>query len=329
MADGDQLGLRVLQLLAEDWMISVLTELADGPIRPAELERRLPHAGHAVVIRRLRRLLDNGAAHCERRPGVPPHAGSDAVPRRAYYSLSDAGATLLQLTAEAERWEQRWYSLLERGAPPGILAVGLCANKRTRKIMLSLADGPLAAKEMQRRLPEVARSTLRRRLQDLVLGGLLERQAPAGVQRYELTARARQLARLATLAGRWEWQWRRPEHAAPCGDLVELMHVLAPIARISRPLAGRCHIRLQESGTAVSDVYLEARAGHIRALRRAPARAPEAVAHITPEAWCEALLAPNDRVAVAGDRTLMLAVVGALSTALLDGGGQTDSATQL
>jgi DNA-binding HxlR family transcriptional regulator len=325
MAERDQLGLSALQLLAEDWMVSVLRGLADGPIRPAELERSLPDAGHSVVIRRLRRLLDSELVSCERQSGVPPHPGSAAIPRRAYYSLTDAGRMLLEVTVEADRWEQTWCSQLERGAPGGSDAIGLSANQRTRKIMLVLADGPLAARDVHTRLPELRRSTLRRRLHNLVLGGLLERQEPERVQRYALTARARQLAMVATLAGRWEWRWSRPEHAVPGSDLVDLLHMLVPVARVSGPMAGICQLHLEADGVAVPDIYLAARAGGILALPRAPESPAEAVGHATPEAWFDALLAPTRRITVAGDRMLMRAVIGALSAALLPKAPQTPS----
>lgn len=87
-------------------MVSVLGGLADGPIRPAELERGLPDARHALVIRRLRRLLHGELVSCERQFGLPPHPRSTAVPRRACYSLTDAGRMLLEVTAEADRWER-------------------------------------------------------------------------------------------------------------------------------------------------------------------------------------------------------------------------------
>jgi DNA-binding HxlR family transcriptional regulator len=329
MAERDQLGLRTLQLLAEDWMVSVLGGLADGPIRPAELERGLSHAGHSVVIRRLRGLLDGELVSCEHQSGVPPHPGSDAIPRRAYYSLTDAGRTLGEITAEAGRWEQTWCSQLERGAPPGILALGLSANQRTRQIMLVLADSPLAVKDVHARLPELRSSTLRRRLSNLVLGGLLDRQELGRVQRYGLTARARNLAMVAMLAGRWEWQWFRPEHPVPGSDLIDLLHMLAPIARVPGPTAGICQLHLEAHGAAAPDIYLAARSGSILALPEAPATTPEAVGHATPEAWCDALLLPDRPITVAGNRSLMLTVIGALRTALLPKPPQTASPTLL
>ena len=329
MAERDELGLRTLRLLAEDWMVSVLGGLDGGPIRPAELERGLPHVGHSVVMRRLRGLLDGGLVSCEHQPGVPPHPGSTAVSRRAYYSLTDAGRTLGEVTADADGWEHRWYSQLERGAPPGILALGLSANHRTRTIMLALADGPLAVSDMRTRLPELKSSTLRRRLSRLVLGGLLERQQLKRIQRYGLSTRARDLAMVALLAGRWEWQWFRPEHGVPGSDLIDLLHMLAPIARVPEPTAGICQLHLGAHGVAAQDIYLAARRGSIVALGEAPATPPEAVGHATLEAWCDALLEPDGRITVSGNRTLMLAVIGALRAALLPKPPQISSSTVL
>ena len=316
MAERDQLGLRALGLLAEDWMVSVMRGLTDGPIRPAELEGALPHAGHSVVVRRLRRLLDSELVSCERHSGVPPRPGIAAIPRRVYYSLTDAGRMLLEVTAAADRWEQEWCSQLERGVPAGIVAIGLSANQRTRKIILALADGPLAANDLHVRLPEVRRTTLRRRLSNLILEGLLERQEVGHTQLYELTARARHLAMVAMRAGRWEWQWFRPTDAVPASDFIDLLHMLAPIAEVSGPTAGICQFHLETDGAAAPDIYLAARDGSILALTEAPATPPEAVGRGTPEAWCDALLVPNGEISVAGNRTLMLAVISALSAAL-------------
>jgi DNA-binding HxlR family transcriptional regulator len=315
-AESEPLGLLALQLLAEDWMVSVLRGLADGPMRPGELEGGLPHAAHSVVVRRLRRLLESELVGCERQPGVPPRLGSAAVPRRTYYSLTDAGRMLLEVTAEADRWEQAWCSQLERGVPPGIVAIGLSANRRTRMIMLALADGPLAVRDLQARLPELRRSTLRRRLSNLILGGLLEHQEVAGVERYRLTARARQLATVAMLAGRWEWQWSRPEYVVPGTDLIDLLQVIAPMARVSKPTAGVCQLHFDADGAAAPAIYLAASAGSIRTHLKAPATPPEAVGRATPEAWCDALLLPDRRITVDGNHRLMLAVLGALNDAL-------------
>ena len=318
MSRQDQLGVRVLKLLAEESMVAILCALADGALRPAELERRLPDAGHSVVMRRLRHLLDNKLVVHEHRRGQPPHAHSAPVPHEARYELTDAGRALLELPAEAHRWEQTWCSQAERRDPPGALAIALTADEHMRDITLLLADGPLCTTDLDGRTPGLGRSALRRRLRDLVLAGLLERRDGGGIPlRYELTEGARHLALVAMRAGCWEWQWSRPRHPAPGTDLGKLLHMLAPVAHVSEPVAGICQLHLDAGGGDDPDIYLAARAGNVLALLGAPEAPPEAVGHATPAAWCDALLLREGPIAMSGDDELLAAVIGALSRALL------------
>ena len=221
MSQQDQLGVRALKLLAEESMVAVLRGLAEGALRPAELEQVLPDGGHSVVMRRLRHLLDRELVSYERQSGLPPHARSAGIPRQAHYSLTDAGRMLLEVAAEAGRWEQTWCSQDERRGPAGTLAIKLIADYHTRKIALLLADGPLCTKDLDERSPDLGRSALRRRLRDLLRAGLLERRKRGQVPLYELTPAARDLASVAMLAGRWESRWARPEHPGPGTDLDE------------------------------------------------------------------------------------------------------------
>jgi DNA-binding HxlR family transcriptional regulator len=306
-----------LKLLAEEWMAAILGELADGALRPAELERRLPDAGHSLVMRRLRHLLDSGLVTYEHRPGQPPHAGSAGTPHEAHYDLTDAGRALLEVTAEAGRWEQTWCSQAERRGPAGALAIALTADEHMREITLLLADGPLCTTDLDGRTPGLGRSALRRRLRELVLAGLLERRKRGQIPLHELTAGARHLALVAMLAGRWEWQWSRAQHPMPGRDLDELLHMLAPVAHIPAPMTGICQLHLDAGGADEPDIYLAARAGNVLALPGAPAWPPEAVGHATPAAWCDALLLRERPIAISGDQALLAAVIGALSTALL------------
>jgi DNA-binding HxlR family transcriptional regulator len=317
MSQRDQLGARALELLAEQWMIPVLQALSDGSTRPAELERRLPHVGHSTVIRRLRRLLDSELVTYERRPGTPPHARSAGTPQEAHYELTDAGRMLLEVTAHARRWERIWCARTELRGPAGVLAVRLLADRHTRKTMLVLADGWLCTKGLDELVPDLGRSALRRRVRELVLAGLLEQHKSGRVPQYALTAAARHLASVAMLAGRWEWLWSRPAHPAPGSDLHSLFHVLAPVARIPEPVAGICQLHVDPRGADDPTIYLAAQAGNVRALADAPTAPPEAVGHGTPEAWCEALLLREGPITVSGDRALLTAIMGALSTALL------------
>lgn len=317
MSQQDQLGVRALKLLAEESMVAVLRCLADGALRPAELEQRLPDVGHSVVMRRLRHLLESELVTYEHQPGLPPHARSAGIPHEARYSLSDAGRMLLDVAAEASRWEEIWCSQAERHGPAGVLAVRLLADRYTREIMLLLADGPLCTKDLDKQAPDLGRSALRRRLRELIFAGLLEQRKRGRVPLYELTAGARHLALVAMLAGRWEWQWSRPQHPAPGSDLHDLLRLLAPVARIPEPMAGICRLHLDAGGAEDPDIYLAARAGNVLALAGAPAAPPEAVGHATPEAWCDALLLRDGPIAISGDQALLSAVIGALSAALV------------
>ena len=317
MSRQDQLGVRALKLLAEESMVAVMDGLADGALRPAELERRLPDAGHSAVILRLRHLLERGLVTCEHRPGVPPHAHSAAIPHQTHYRLTHAGRMLFELTAEAGRWERAWCPQEQRRRPAGARAIKLTADDHTREIMLLLADGPLCTRDLDRRAPGLGRSALRRRLRELVLAGLLEQREQGQGPLYELTAGARHLALVAMLAGRWEWRWSRSEHPTPGTDLDKLLHMLAPAARIPAPIAGICQLHLDTHRADEPDIYLAARAGDVLALAGAPAAPPEAVGHASPEAWCNALLLREGPIAVSGNQALLAAVIAALRTALL------------
>jgi len=204
MTQQDQLGVPTLKLLAEEWMVAILHGLAEGARRPAELERGLANAGHSLVMRRLRHLLERELVTYERRPGQPPHARSAPIPHQAHYSLTDAGRMLLEVPLEASRWEQRWCAQAERGASAGAVAIKAIADDHTRKIALLLTDGPLCTKELDERAADLGRSALRRRLRDGVSTGLLERRRRGRVPTYELTAAARDLSSVARVAARWE-----------------------------------------------------------------------------------------------------------------------------
>jgi DNA-binding HxlR family transcriptional regulator len=228
MSRPDQLGVRTLKLLAEQSMVATLRCLAEGTLRPAELERGLGDGGHTTAMRRLRHLLDRKLVSYEHRPGLPPRGRRAAVPRRAHYSLTEGGRMLLEVPAAGAHWEQRWRARLPQGASAGApqdvsagvfvldgtFAIKLLADDHTREIVLLLAGGPLFARDLDERAPNLGRSALRRRLRDLGLAGLLERSERAGIPRYGLTVAARGLAPVAMSAGCWELRWAHPRGPA-------------------------------------------------------------------------------------------------------------------
>jgi DNA-binding HxlR family transcriptional regulator len=316
MGEEHQLGVRALKLLGERWMVAVLRGLAEGAQRPAELERRLPDAGHSNLLRRLRRLLEDGLVTHAHLPGVPPQTDSVGIPREAHYVLTDAGWALLEVARQVERWERTWCSPEDLGDRDRAPAIRLTADTDARRITLLLADGPLSGGDLEKRIPDLARSALRRRVRRLWRAGLLE-QRPRGRERVsELTAAARNLALVSMRAGVWECQWSKPPSPTPGRDLSGLLRLLAPVASTPEPIAGLCQLHLEVSEPDEADIYVAALAGHV-ALADAPAGPPQAVANASPAALCAALLAPATPVVASGDRALLAAILEALSAALL------------
>ena len=132
MSRPDELGIPVLKLLAEQWMVATLRGLAEGALRPAELERSLGDGGHATVMRRLRHLLDRGLVGYEHRPGLPPRGPRAAVPRRAYYSLTEGGRMLLEVPAAGADWSDAGCARPPQGAPAAASDGATTAPSRSR-----------------------------------------------------------------------------------------------------------------------------------------------------------------------------------------------------
>jgi DNA-binding HxlR family transcriptional regulator len=312
-------GSSVLTLLAEDRMIAALRVLADGPVRPQDLERELG-AAHAVVFERLGRLLDYGVLSYEHQAGSPPRAHAAGVPRRALYGLRDAGRELLEIPAQGERWERAWRAGPESRSASGRVAIKLLADPRDREILLAVTAGALRTAEIAASTLDVGRSALRRRLRDLVCEGMLEAREAGRTRAYELTYAARHLASVALAAARWEWRWWDPGPGRAAGaELGELLGMIAPAARLPERIGGICRLHVQPPGVEGSDIYLAAGAGALRALTREPRTAPHVVGTATPERWCDALLGGREPRARGGDRQLLASVLEALVAALSGG----------
>jgi DNA-binding HxlR family transcriptional regulator len=196
IAEGDRLGVSALRLLAEGSTIQILQELGNGPLRPIELERRLPEVAHSALMRRLNELALWGAVGRERVVDVPT---------RAYYSLAEPGEALLEIPEESMRWEQQWSSQPPPDTP-GTWPLRLLADERARALLRALAQEPRRPADLER-LPGLGRSAARRRLERLLRDDLLTRIEDGGQVRYALTACAHRLRLIAMLAARWEWRW--------------------------------------------------------------------------------------------------------------------------
>jgi DNA-binding HxlR family transcriptional regulator len=305
--EGDRLGVSTLRLLAEGSTVQVMRELTGAPLRPNDLKRRLPDVAHSALMRQLAELAQKGAVRHERIAGMPP---------RAYYSLTDAGHALLRIPEASARWERQWLPQTRRHAP-GARALRLLADERARAIVRTLADEPLRPIELERRLPGVGRSATRRRLGPLVLDGILTRTEENGQVRYALSASARRLGLIKTLAAHWEWQWAKPSHPRPAWDVPGLLQLLAPATRIPESLAGVCRLGIEARGMPRADIYLVAQNGKLAALPLAPEHPPHAAGHAPAHVWCDALLRRrHSGIATSGDGPLMAGVLSGVSAVL-------------
>ena len=303
---GKHLGVPILCCLAEEWTVPILRELDAGPLRPSELDERLPRAPHAAVMRRLRQLHSGGVVLRQRSRGLSP---------RADYFLTDAGRELMEIPRAADRWARHASPPDSGRRPAGRLALRLTADEMTRTILLSLADGPLRPLELEKRLPQVGRSAVRDKLGRLVIAGILTRSTLGGYPNYSLTPSARRLSLLGLLAGYWEWRWTTGVEAHDGSELAGLLRLLAPVVRTPEPLAGVCRLRVA-SDPRDRDVYLVADHGRLAAVHAASGPV-EAVGYAAPEVWCDALLHMQlAGITKTGDATFMVAVLASVSSAL-------------
>ncbi len=317
-ADREELGLGTLRLLAEDCMLAVLSELSRGPVGAGDIETRAVGIPRWTALRRLQSLARDGFARtlgdADRRGRGSPRSS------QAPHILTRLGREhLLQVQAAAAHCERTWCSP-PPGQPdaPGLWVLGLVADQPTRALARALADAPLRTADLQVRLPHLRRSTLLRRLRTLPGRGVLLREEHGGEVRYALTDGTRHFVIVPLRAAQCEWRRATPADRALSGDLPGLLHVLAPLARTPQSTSGTCQWHVDANGRLETDIYLAVASGKIAALNAAPVTAPQAVSHATAEVWCEALLHGDpSTIGTTGDRTLLNAVFGALSSALL------------
>ncbi|HET7812565.1 MAG TPA: helix-turn-helix domain-containing protein [Steroidobacteraceae bacterium] len=96
---------RVLSLLAEKWTLLVVSQLANGPMRTAEIRRSVDGVSEKMLIQTLRKLEAFGLVSRRSYPEVPP---------RVEYRLTPLGRSLARLTGLFGRWvEKNVMSLLK------------------------------------------------------------------------------------------------------------------------------------------------------------------------------------------------------------------------
>jgi DNA-binding HxlR family transcriptional regulator len=301
----DPLGHRILALISQRWVVAILLELADGPLRPHELERRLPALSHAGLMRRLRELSQSGAVRHRRSRDIPP---------RAHYALTRSGEELLTIVDRAARWEDQAGTLAS--SVPGAKALRLVADQRTLAIVGGLALEPSGPRELGRRILPTGHAALMRRLVALSREGLVVRHQRDGEVIYEPTATARGLAALAILAMGWERARDGDERDPPPSDLLGMIRLIAPLAAPPVELHGACHLSVQGANEREAGLWLLAGGGTLSVIGDAPPMRL-ALARAPLDTWLRTLLTgPPSAIVTIADPVLTAGVVGALAALL-------------
>jgi DNA-binding HxlR family transcriptional regulator len=103
----------VLSLVANKWVCLVVGALRPGPLRFAELRRRLDGITQKMLTQTLRDLERNGLVRRKVYPTVPP---------RVEYSLAELGESISGLMEEVRRWSESHIDEIE--AAQTLYAVG-------------------------------------------------------------------------------------------------------------------------------------------------------------------------------------------------------------
>jgi DNA-binding HxlR family transcriptional regulator len=87
-----------MAVLAEKWTLLIVTQLAHGPMRTAEIRRGVEGVSEKMLIQTLRKLEGFGLISRKSFPEVPP---------RVEYRLTPLGRSLARLAALFSRWVER------------------------------------------------------------------------------------------------------------------------------------------------------------------------------------------------------------------------------
>jgi DNA-binding HxlR family transcriptional regulator len=89
---------RVMAVLAEKWTLLVVAQLANGPMRTAEIRRSVDGVSEKMLIQTLRKLEAFGLVSRRSYPELPP---------RVEYRLTPLGRSLARLAGLFGRWVER------------------------------------------------------------------------------------------------------------------------------------------------------------------------------------------------------------------------------
>src|SRR4051812_19912542 len=94
---------RIIAVLAEKWTLLVVTQLANGPMRTADIRRGVDGVSEKMLIQTLRKLVGFGLVTRKAYPEVPP---------RVEYRLTPLGRSFARLGGLFSRWVERNSAIL-------------------------------------------------------------------------------------------------------------------------------------------------------------------------------------------------------------------------
>jgi DNA-binding HxlR family transcriptional regulator len=98
-------GHDLLAALSDKWLTLVVSALADGPLRYAELSRVVAGASEKMLTQTLRKL---------ERDGMVARTVTAAVPVRVSYELTELGRELLPLQRAVKSWAETHIDQVQR-----------------------------------------------------------------------------------------------------------------------------------------------------------------------------------------------------------------------
>lgn len=227
-------GGRALLLLADPVSVSILLQLASGPLESTELLDRVDFVSRSTYFERMRDLEELTLIQRTRKGGVPPVAQC---------RIATPGQRLLPVARRLDAWLA--------DAPGGPLILGEAyATVRVKALAVAwgstllrwLAERPRSLTELERLVHIFGYRKLERISRDLVKAGLVERVTISGRSSpYGVTLWGRQTAGLLTAAMRWERHEIAKRSASVTSTEAEGVLLLAlPLIELPEDVTGTC-----------------------------------------------------------------------------------------
>jgi DNA-binding HxlR family transcriptional regulator len=232
-------GGRALLLLADPISVSIIRQLAPGPLENTELLGRIGFVSRSTFFQRMRDLEDLSLLSRARRGSVPPVAEC---------RLEEAAEGLLPVARRLNAW------LME--APQGPLRLGEAYATATVKalalawgstLLRWLAEKPRTLSALEPRVSILGYRKLERIVRDLVEVGLLERgELESRLPTYAVSEWGRGAASTLTAAMRWERQ-AIPEQSAPVASIEAegVMLLGLPMVDLPGEASGTCALLVE------------------------------------------------------------------------------------